>query len=86
MLTRRLKPKEVAAEMNCSVATARIRMRQMTHTENPLTVTEDAVERWWKDHTLEASPKAKKTARPYCRHMKMEEDEKFIISRKRPKP
>lgn len=86
MLTRRLKPKEVAAEMDCCVATARARMRQtMVHTEKPLTVTEDELKRWWNKKSLEPLKKAKKTTRTYCRHMQPEENEKFLISRKRPR-
>ncbi len=84
MMVRRLNPREVAAAMSCSVATARARMRQMVHTEAPLTVTEEALERWWADRTREPVPKTKHTVRPYCRHMKPDGDQKFLISRKRP--
>ena len=86
MLTRRLKPKEVAAEMGCCMATARARMRQtMVHTEKPLTVTEDELKRWWNDKSLEPIKKTKKTRRPYSKHMKPEENEKYLIPRKRPR-
>ena len=86
MLTSRLSPKQVAAEMNCSVATARARMRQMIHTENPLTVTEEEVARWWEERTRGPVPKTKHTVRPYCRHMKPEDGQKFLIPRKRLSP
>ncbi len=86
MLTRRLKPKEVAAGMNCCLATARIRMRQMVHTEKPLTVKESEVERWWNEHNQEPIKKTKKTTRPYSKHIKTEGNDKYLIPRKRPKP
>lgn len=84
MLVRRLTPREVAAHMRCSVATARDRMRQMTHTERPLTVTEDAIERWYAERTVESIKKEKRIARSYHRHIAPTPGE-FLIPRKRPK-
>ena len=84
MSVHRLGSKEVAAEMNCSVATARARMRQMVHTEAPLTVTDIELERWWAERTREPVPQTKRTSRLYCRHMKPDEGQKFLIPRKRP--
>lgn len=85
MLVRRLTPREVAAHMRCSVATARDRMRQMTHTENPLTVTEEAIERWYAERTVESTKREKSTARSYHRHIAPTPGEVFLIPRKRPK-
>ena len=84
MIVRRLNPREVAAAMSCSVATARARMRQMVHTEAPLTVTEVELEHWWEDRTRGPVPQVTRTTRPYCRHMKQEEGQRFLIPRKRP--
>lgn len=41
-----LNASDVAARYKCSLPTARLRMRQMKHMENPLMVTEDAVADW----------------------------------------
>ena len=85
MPSRHLTPKEVAASMGCGMATARARMRgQMIHTEAPLTVTEEELERWWTDRTHGPVQKEKRTTRQYCRHMKPDEGQKFLIPRKRP--
>lgn len=84
MLQHHLTVREVAENMGCSAATARARMRQMVHTESPLTVTEDELERWWMERTYGPAQKTKQTIRPYCRHMKIEPGEKFLIPRKRP--
>lgn len=84
MLVRRLSPKEVAAEMGCSVATARARMRQIVHTEKPLTVTESEISMWYEKreyHPVEDQ----KRIRTYCRHMAVDEQENYLIPRRRSK-
>jgi len=86
MLVRRLSPKDVAAHMGCSVATARDRMRQMTHTETPLTVTEEAIEHWYAERTVESVKRPTRTTRAYQKHIVPMPGESFLISRKRPKP
>ena len=85
MLQHHLTVKEVAEHMGCSATTARVRMRQMVHTESPLTVTEDELNRWWKERTCAPVPKIKQSTRSYCRHMATEPGEKFLIPRKRPR-
>ena len=83
MLLRRLNPSEVAVVMNCSLATARTRMRQMVHTEHPLTVTEAEIERWYAGRTYEPLAQCRKR-RPYQKRISTAEGEKFLIPRKRP--
>ena len=46
MLSEIFKPQDIANRYGCSVRTARRYMRQMRHTENPLTVTEQAIRDW----------------------------------------
>ena len=83
MLVRRLSPSDVAAVMNCSLATARTRMRQMVHTERPLTVTEVEIERWYATRTYE--PRAQcRQKRTYQKRISPAEGEKYLIPRRRP--
>ena len=83
MLQHHLTVKEVAEHMGCSATTARIRMRQMVHTESPLTVTENELNRWWNERTFAPVSKIKHSDRTYCHHM-TKPDGKFLIPRKRP--
>ena len=82
MLVHRMRPKEVAAKMNCSVATARARMRQMVHTEKPLTVTETEFDRWY-TKKLQPPINTSRKKRDYVRRIKQDPGEKFLISRHR---
>lgn len=82
MLVRRLSPSDVAAVMTCSLATARTRMRQMVHTEHPLTVTESEIERWYADRTYEPLTQQRQK-RPYQRRIQPEESDRFLIPRRR---
>lgn len=82
MLVNRMRPKEVAAIMKCSVPTARARMRQMVHTEKPLTVTETEFNRWYiAKETYPNNTSRKKRA--YHKRILPEEGEKFLIPRRR---
>ena len=46
MLSQIFKPADIAQRYGVSVRTARRYMREMRHTENPLTVTDEAIRDW----------------------------------------
>ncbi len=62
-MERLLRAEDIAERYSCSVKTARKYMRQMRHTEAPLTVTEAAVLAWDAKRTID--PDAPRTGRPY---------------------
>jgi DeoR/GlpR family transcriptional regulator of sugar metabolism len=72
---------EMAERYKCSEKTARRYMRSMEHMEKPLRVTEQAVERWEYERTVDSSDRPEKKKRP----RRYEHSGAIVISRVRPK-
>jgi DeoR/GlpR family transcriptional regulator of sugar metabolism len=73
--------REMAERYKCSEKTARRYMRSMEHMEKPLRVTEQAVERWEYERTVDSSDRPEKKKRP----RRYESSGAIVISRVRPK-
>lgn len=73
--------REMAERYKCSEKTARRYMRSMEHMEKPLRVTEQAVERWEFERTVDSSDLPEKKKRP----RRYENSGAIVISRVRPK-
>ena len=70
---------DIQDRYHCSATTARTYMRRMEHMENPLRVTEAAVERWEASRTVNPTEKTER-----LRRKTTSTSGKFLIPRQRP--
>lgn len=82
----RLRPQNIADLYGVGIVTARKYMRQMEHTEKPLTVTKQAVEAWEMQRTYDAGetlgkPRQAKTSR---KRAPAKPKGKYLVPRVRP--
>ena len=86
-MERLLNPADIAARYQCSLPTARARMRQMLHMEKPLMVTEAAVLAWEREKTVcpgeATAPKKKPQRRTGWEAPPMDANGKYHIPRRR---